>query len=468
MSLSDTIRCWPPLWHLCNNPAVTPPLLAALVKARADVNAQSGCGCIALHHLCANPAVTPNLLTVLLNAGSYVNVREGQDKWTPLQHLCDNESVSQYSLIVMLEAGATTRADGYESCDEILDRQAEVLGPDLAGALQALLQNEQTRPFESSASELNDADDATQLTTIEVPRRVRNRIPAVANQLYEQVRLAELCGRPFETLFQGIEHALSQGVIDNTEAGRLLQINLLANRAKHDAVGTGTASRAQPVLGDSTRPSHQRSHVSISPAESASQVGVSKFSTNIKPFSANSIISESTSGADQPQRCFLSNALFRSTENTFVPARLLQSGDLIRGMDGTVPVEVVSAQLFTGDVSIVDLLTTSASLRVTSSHRVPTRRGQSMQTVPASGLREGDAVFCTGGMMEQLVPVRMSSEDVEVAQIIFRPDVAVKAFCPPAPAILSNGHRVRQCRQNHTRRSSHNSNGFPDTDDEFR
>ena len=55
-----------------------------------------------------------------------------------------------------------------------------------------------------------------------VPRRVREKIKDVAPQLYEQDRLAEICGEDFGTLSKARHVARQLGVIDSVGDARLV------------------------------------------------------------------------------------------------------------------------------------------------------------------------------------------------------------------------------------------------------
>jgi len=96
-----------------------------------------------------------------------------------------------------------------------------------------------------------------------------------------------------------------------------------------------------------------------------------------------------------------------------------------------------------------------AALKVTASHRVMVQRGRdaqsSPQTIPAGHLREGDPVYCSGGVILPITQIIDSREEASVVQINFHPDSPVEAFYPPQPSILSKGHGHPRTRRTQRR-----------------
>ena len=75
------------------------------------------------------------------------------------------------------------------------------------------------------------------MTSVKVPRRVKDRVQKISNQVYEQDHLAEHLGEPLATLDEGIQWAKQRGRIDRDEKDRLRLINREANSAKHRNFG---------------------------------------------------------------------------------------------------------------------------------------------------------------------------------------------------------------------------------------
>jgi hypothetical protein len=68
----------------------------------------------------------------------------------------------------------------------------------------------------SSTSDLKSSSSGcTQMTSVQVPRRVREKVKDVAPRLYEQDKLAETCGETFSSLHVARQVALERGVIDS-------------------------------------------------------------------------------------------------------------------------------------------------------------------------------------------------------------------------------------------------------------
>ena len=88
------------------------------------------------------------------------------------------------------------------------------------------------------------------LLKIYVAKDDKERATKVAEQLREQRRLSQLCGRQFSTLSQGISFAERQCSIDNAYCERLHKVNRRANQAKHDFSETTRSSQKRKKNGD--------------------------------------------------------------------------------------------------------------------------------------------------------------------------------------------------------------------------
>ena len=75
--------------------------------------------------------------------------------------------------------------------------------------------------------------DGTEMTSVPVPRRVKERVEKVAPQLYEQDRLAEALGEAFSTLTEAHHVARSRGVVGEAAQQRLRLVNDVTNDGKH-------------------------------------------------------------------------------------------------------------------------------------------------------------------------------------------------------------------------------------------
>merc|ERR1719330_1657223 len=83
---------------------------------------------------------------------------------------------------------------------------------------------------------------------------------------------------------------------------------------------------------------------------------------------------------------------------------------------------------------MVELLTASAVLLVTASHRIMVKGASGhVEEVEA-----GQQVMCRGGSAELLEKRHMANR-TKVVEVIFYPDLAVKAIVPPPDTILSKG-----------------------------
>lgn len=90
----------------------------------------------------------------------------------------------------------------------------------------------------SSISDLKSSSSgSTKLTSVQVPRRIRDRIEAVSPQIYEQDRLSDACSQSFSTLSEARRVAFETGVIDEAGYQHLGSVNQRGNSAKHDHFG---------------------------------------------------------------------------------------------------------------------------------------------------------------------------------------------------------------------------------------
>merc|ERR1712086_443534 len=85
----------------------------------------------------------------------------------------------------------------------------------------------------------SSSSGSTKMTSIRVPRRVRERVEAVAPQLYEQDRLSEMCDQSFSTLSEACFVSRATGIIDDADRERLRGVNYKGNIAKHEKFGHG-------------------------------------------------------------------------------------------------------------------------------------------------------------------------------------------------------------------------------------
>jgi len=163
--------------------------------------------------------------------------------------------------------------------------------------------------------------------------------------------------------------------------------------------------------------------------------------------SAASLIS---APGDDESRCFLAGALLETPAGQFVRASTLEAGMEVRASHGEA-LRVKSARVHEEtEHTLVSLLTETAGLTVTASHRVMVRKGREAQTLAAGALRVGDHVLVADGRAEQLLQTKVSSESTSVVEVAFQPDLPVAAYHPPSHAILSKGHgwpKTRRGRQ---------------------
>lgn len=162
-------------------------------------------------------------------------------------------------------------------------------------------------------------------------------------------------------------------------------------------------------------------------------------------------------------KCFLVDTVLQDLHGRYVHARDLEEDSYVRSAEG-VPVRVVSNRLHHAEVrTLVDLRTDTASLVVTSTHRVMVYRGN-LQSAPADSLRVGDDVECSNGGRQSLHYVQKFSAQVEVCEIRFHPDVPVAAFVPPRDMILTKGHgHPRTRRRQGNRDCANDETSLPDT-----
>lgn len=93
----------------------------------------------------------------------------------------------------------------------------------------------------SSTSDMttSTSSGSTKMTSVRVPRRVRERVEAVAPQLYEQDRLSEMCQQSFSTLSEACSVSRASGLIDHGDCERVRELNYKGNVAKHEKFGRG-------------------------------------------------------------------------------------------------------------------------------------------------------------------------------------------------------------------------------------
>ena len=97
----------------------------------------------------------------------------------------------------------------------------------------------------------SNSSGRTAMTSVEVPRRVREKVIGVAPQLYEQNKLAEICREDFEALTDARKVARECGVIDSIEDARLPKVNRTGN--KHNGNMSGSVWEASLEIGVGAR-----------------------------------------------------------------------------------------------------------------------------------------------------------------------------------------------------------------------
>eukprot|EP00747_Dinoflagellata_sp_TGD_P195444 gnl/TRDRNA2_/TRDRNA2_64115_c1_seq1.p1 gnl/TRDRNA2_/TRDRNA2_64115_c1~~gnl/TRDRNA2_/TRDRNA2_64115_c1_seq1.p1 ORF type:complete len:245 (+),score=21.49 gnl/TRDRNA2_/TRDRNA2_64115_c1_seq1:108-737(+) len=88
----------------------------------------------------------------------------------------------------------------------------------------------------SSVSGLTSSSSSgnTQMTSVRVPRRVRERVEAFAPQVYERDKLNEELGQHFSNLHEASSVAFARGAIDLAGYERRDRVNKVGNSGKHD------------------------------------------------------------------------------------------------------------------------------------------------------------------------------------------------------------------------------------------
>ena len=109
-------------------------------------------------------------------------------------------------------------------------------------------------------------------------------------------------------------------------------------------------------------------------------------------------------GRAEGGRCFRADARFKVSEGVYAAAERLEKGMCVRGASGH-SLTVESHEVFPEqNQQLIEFRTKSqAGLTVTTSHRVMVERGHNAQTIPASSLKVGDKVHCSGDRLEELV-----------------------------------------------------------------
>eukprot|EP00930_Biecheleria_cincta_P082715 TRINITY_DN72387_c0_g1_i1.p1 TRINITY_DN72387_c0_g1~~TRINITY_DN72387_c0_g1_i1.p1 ORF type:complete len:939 (-),score=157.98 TRINITY_DN72387_c0_g1_i1:341-2806(-) len=233
-------------------------------------------------------------------------------------------------------------------------------------------------------------------------------------------------------------------------------------------------------LFDGGVPSNNRTFDEMRPEDSSSNAGIPARSHEaVEPKSQNPLPSDSLdssahsevsqatsllSSAGGGGKCFLSDALFRVPDGSYVEACKLYKDSVVCGQ--THLLEVRSIEIHRGDVELMELQSDAGVLVVTASHRVMVQRKGGPQTVPAGKLKPGESVLTSGGQVEELLQARPFKTYAEIVEVTFNPDEPVGAFHPPMPAILSKGQgRSKTLRRpNKAVHSGVERQSIPDTD----
>ena len=181
----------------------------------------------------------------------------------------------------------------------------------------------------------------------------------------------------------------------------------------------------------------------IVPEDSASNVGdnvASEVDEGLSHVTSSGATSSPTSllsvgggeGRAEGGRCFRADALFKVSEGVYAAAERLEKGMCVRGASGH-SLTVESHEVFPEqNQQLIEFRTKSqAGLTVTTSHRVMVERGHNAQTIPASSLKVGDKVYCSGDRLEELVYLQT------------RP--------PPSPNTFQRFSTLFQCRRGEVR-----------------
>lgn len=150
------------------------------------------------------------------------------------------------------------------------------------------------------------------------------------------------------------------------------------------------------------------------------------------------------SAAEGP-RCFPGGNILKSPSGMYVPVELVAQGSIVLSALGN-KLQVMKARVHkepdNGHVQIIELVTTSARLEVTGTHRIVTATGSQL----AGNLKRGSQVLVTGRVLETLEDVRVLWKRVEVYELTFFPDEPVEAISAPPVQILSMGQACCQTR----------------------
>lgn len=127
------------------------------------------------------------------------------------------------------------------------------------------------------------------------------------------------------------------------------------------------------------------------------------------------------------RQCYLPETVFRGLDGQPIRVYELQKGNFVCGADGT-QTEVTHCQMLPkGPRDIVILQAGEIELRVLGVSRIAVQRGAKKASAPASCLKKGEDVFCTGDEVKQLTEVQHGMRHVEVYEIEFT-DKDVEAF----------------------------------------
>lgn len=145
------------------------------------------------------------------------------------------------------------------------------------------------------------------------------------------------------------------------------------------------------------------------------------------------------SAADAGSRCFLPGTIFQLASGLYALVEHIDVNSRVVSASGSV-IRVTRRQKHDADeqcpVQLVALTAGHATIPVSAMHRVSVGPGR---TALAGGLRVGDQVLISGGVLETLTGVEMYMDAVDLYEMAFDPDEAVEAFMQPDAQILTLG-----------------------------
>lgn len=134
-------------------------------------------------------------------------------------------------------------------------------------------------------------------------------------------------------------------------------------------------------------------------------------------------------GAEEGVRqCFLPDSVFRGLDGQPIRVYDLRKGNRVCGGDGS-PTEVTHCRTLPKMPCVIMVLQAEEiELRVPATNRIVVRRGAKKASAPASSLKTGDDVFCTGEEVTKLTAVQQVPCEVELHQVEFDSHQDVEVF----------------------------------------